>query len=255
MECLRKLDDISQRGNCQPSMKSASLDEHVGASSVTRDNVWDDFETCAQSVAALYRLPNWHSFQHAAATTTQFYKASSESQRRAYEQGVAAGRQRLIKELLCTLMSGPQSVIHQGRVFVRRDELLAVLAAGGSGSGGGVVQRTQRDGTHRPHRQYARSRTPDTNDLPTNSTDAAAPGGLRLFTEALVPQVLTGSPSRSTPAAVELGTFLIDQVRRHRKRGRATIAADIDSSPSGGRSPMDVAGSGSPPVSKRARAE
>jgi len=251
MECLRKLDDIAQRGNCQPTMKSSSFDEHVGASSVNRDNVWDDFEACAQAVASLYRQPNWHSFQHAAATTTQLYKASSESQRRAYEQGAAAGRQRLVKELLCALMSTPQSLIHQGRVLVRRDELLAVLAA----TDGGGAQRPPRDSTHRSHRQFARSRTPDINDQPTNSADAAAPG-LLLFTEALVPHVLTGSPSRSTPAAAgELGTFLIDQVRRHRKRSRAPITADTDKSLSGSRSPMDVAGSGSPPVSKRARAD
>jgi len=251
MECLRKLDDIAQRGNCQPTMKSSSFDEHVGASSVNRDNVWDDFEACAQAVASLYRQPNWHSFQHAAATTTQLYKASSESQRRAYEQGAASGRQRLVKELLCALMSTPQSLIHQGRVLVRRDELLAVLA--GTTDGGGA-QRTPRDSAHRSHRQFARSRTPNINDLPTNSGDAAAPG-LLLFTEALVPHVLTGSPSRSTPAAGELGTFLIDQVRRHRKRSRAPVTADTDKSLSGSRSPMDVAGSGSPPVSKRARAD
>ena len=91
--------------------------------------LYDEFETCAQSVATLYRQPHsWRAFQSAATATTQFFKAATDGHRRAYETGVANGRQRLIKELLGVLMTSPQTLLHAGRVYMRRDELLAVLA-------------------------------------------------------------------------------------------------------------------------------
>lgn len=202
--------------------------------------LFDRFETCATSVARLYRAPHWTTFQTAAASATQLYKESVEAQRRAYERGHNVGRQRMIKELLAfyrrhgTTGNCPSG---SGRVItVRRDGLLAFLAdasassgaGGGSGGGGSPV--------HHHHNQQRSRGSTDGNAMATGSSPlsraygqlnrlclspsvqqataaAAAVGGevgeagevLYLFHEALVPpSQQPETTANSSPSSVHL---------------------------------------------------
>ncbi|CAJ0930052.1 unnamed protein product, partial [Mesorhabditis belari] len=64
------------------------------------DRLWADFETCATSVARLYREPTWKVVQVAAAATTQLYKNGIEIHRKAFDKGFEAGRRAAVKELV-----------------------------------------------------------------------------------------------------------------------------------------------------------
>ncbi|VDK45666.1 unnamed protein product [Anisakis simplex] len=64
------------------------------------DHLWNDFESCAQSVTLLYRNPTWKTLQKAAASTTQLYKSGLERQKKAFDKGYMAGRQSIAKEML-----------------------------------------------------------------------------------------------------------------------------------------------------------
>ncbi|EJW77327.1 hypothetical protein WUBG_11763, partial [Wuchereria bancrofti] len=63
------------------------------------DLLWNDFESCAQSVTLLYRNPSWKAMQTAAASTTQLYKSGIEHKKKAYDRGFIAGRQTLAREI------------------------------------------------------------------------------------------------------------------------------------------------------------
>ncbi|KHN73715.1 UPF0472 protein C16orf72 -like protein [Toxocara canis] len=72
----------------------ARLDEEV------EDHLWNDFESCAQSVTLLYRNPTWKALQKAAASTTQLYKSGLEREKKSFDRGYMAGRQSVAREIL-----------------------------------------------------------------------------------------------------------------------------------------------------------
>lgn len=51
------------------------------------DHLWNDFESCAQSVTLLYRNPTWKALQKAAASTTQLYKSGLEREKKSFDKG------------------------------------------------------------------------------------------------------------------------------------------------------------------------
>uniref|UniRef100_A0A914VUE8 Uncharacterized protein n=1 Tax=Plectus sambesii TaxID=2011161 RepID=A0A914VUE8_9BILA len=203
LECLRGLEEDAAGGDAEDANWSA--ENNSGP-------LWDSFEGCAQSIALLYRNPTWQTFQASAAATTQLYKESVDSQRRAYDRGLAVGRQRLLKELCGAFLTArtPSNSRHHG-----------------SGAGASPVSRT--------FGQMCLQSSPRSSGQPRQPQESDNPSALYMFHEALSLQSGQGgsASARSSPprrGRQELSTFLLDELRRHRKRSHSSQS-------SGGNSP------------------
>ncbi|TKR92733.1 hypothetical protein L596_007328 [Steinernema carpocapsae] len=155
---------------------------------------YNDFETCAQSVALLYKECNWRNLQIAATTTTQLYKSGVDAKKRAMERGIQMGRQTLAKELLaaCRVASRFDAQIlinHLSKAALLPPEALSELAFRGSPN--------HRNAAYQNHES----------------------SGVLLFQQALTnPNSTHNTSVPSRNAAPDLNNFLTSQVHRHRKR-------------------------------------
>ncbi|VDK70538.1 unnamed protein product [Litomosoides sigmodontis] len=143
------------------------------------DLLWNDFESCAQSVTLLYRNPSWKAMQTAAASTTQLYKSGIEHKKKAYDRGYLAGRQTLAREIYALRRYSGVSV----------DDIWKLLSK--------IVCAAE-------YGYSSRSSTPEQTDSPAVS----------FFQQVLCIPANVASPQRDT----ELNTFLSRQVHRRRKR-------------------------------------
>ncbi len=87
LACLMDLEEqsSSERSPGSPQANSNASEESFTNAAQQSQNqnqnqnnsqLWDSFEGSACAIAKLYRNPNWHGFQQAAANTTQLYKGS-----------------------------------------------------------------------------------------------------------------------------------------------------------------------------------
>uniref|UniRef100_A0A914EGP8 Uncharacterized protein n=1 Tax=Acrobeloides nanus TaxID=290746 RepID=A0A914EGP8_9BILA len=150
------------------------------------DGLWNEFETCAQSVAHLFRGANWKNLQTAASNTTQLYKSGLECKKRSFEKGFVAGRHSLAKEILALCRYSNKVDVQDIFALLSRSSLLP----------------------NDFRAQTPRNRT-------TQPTDSSA---VNLFQQALCPPP-NASPHRQQQP--DLNNFLQTQLYRHRKRAHS----------------------------------
>ncbi|KAH7727685.1 Protein C48B6.3 [Aphelenchoides avenae] len=165
-------------------------DRARGSDDESDDGLWNDFESCAQAVAHLFRANTFQNLQAAAARTTQLYKSGVECKKRSREKGFHIGRESLAKEILSL------------RRFSNKIEVQDVLALLTRYS---LVPYNEREASPRQR----------TNSVPRSTNNNNSASAVNLFQQVLCPP----SPNPSSPHRLpELDHFLQRQVRRHRKR-------------------------------------
>ncbi|CAI5439539.1 unnamed protein product [Caenorhabditis angaria] len=184
----------NHHSNCTLGASGALKRCDCGEDGCDSEKLWNDFESCAQSVAKLYRDSSWRSFRGAAEGTTQLYKTSVDGYRRGYDKGFQSGRSSLAKEILAAFSSASKFDLNIVLEVLYRNMRMSTEENGDNSQQLAISQETLE--------------------------------AMQLFQQALtqppVSNNVNSSPMRNNNQAnPELNTFFMSQVQRHRKRQRS----------------------------------